>query len=200
MKKADIKELYGESAESRTFKMEFRADDDSKTIEGYGAVFDSLSENLGGFREKIEKGAFDDVLTDDVRALINHDPNLLLARTKSNTLKISVDDHGLRYSFTPPDTSYANDLKESITRGDLDQSSFAFTIEEDDWSEDDDGRVVRTIKKFRKLFDVSPVTYPAYQDATVAIRSMGQRKEDDLKAKAKNEAEARERDLLLLNS
>jgi len=200
MKKAVIKELYGESAESRTFKMEFRADDDSKTIEGYGAVFDSLSENLGGFREKIEKGAFDDVLTDDVRALINHDPNLLLARTKSNTLKISVDDHGLRYSFTPPDTSYANDLKESITRGDLDQSSFAFTIEEDDWSEDDDGRVVRTIKKFRKLFDVSPVTYPAYQDATVAIRSMGQRKEDDLKAKAKHEAEARERDLLLLNS
>lgn len=196
MKKADIQKLYGEKAESRTFNMEFRASEDGATVEGYGAIFGSLSENLGGFREIIAEGAFDEALDDDVRALVNHDPNLLLARTKSGTLKLSIDERGLKYSFSPPDTSYANDLKESMKRGDLDQSSFAFTVEEDDWNEDEDGRVIRTIKKVRNLFDVSPVTYPAYQDTTVAQRSLGDK--EQTKTKREIEARSRELDLLVL--
>lgn len=198
MKKANITTLYGDQAESRTFKMEFRADEEGKKIEGYGAKFDSLSENLGGFREIIAKGAFDEVLKDDVRALINHDPNLLLARTKSGTLELNIDDSGLRYSLTAPNTGYANDLLESLQRGDLDQSSFAFSVDSDTWTEDDDGRSVRTINKVRNLFDVSPVTYPAYQDTTVAIRSLNGITET-IKEEKRQEAEARERELELLS-
>ena len=153
---------------------EERADGDEKikTIVGYAAVFDTLSENLGGFREKIDKDAFDAVMGDDVRAVFNHDPSFILGRTTSGTLKISADDIGLRYEVEPPDTQAANDLLISIARGDVTQSSFSFQVNEDDWQEDDDGRVIRTIKSFAKLRDVSPVTFPAYSDATVGVRSL----------------------------
>ena len=153
---------------------EERADGEKtiKSIVGYAAVFETLSENLGGFREKIAKGAFDPVLSDDVRAVFNHDPSFILGRTAAGTLKISVDDTGLRYEVEPPDTQGANDLLTSIARGDVTQSSFSFQVDEDDWQEDDEGRVVRTIKSFAKLRDVSPVTFPAYPDATVGVRSL----------------------------
>jgi len=153
---------------------EERADGDEKikTIVGYAAVFDTLSENLGGFREKIDKDAFDAVMGDDVRAVFNHDPSFILGRTTSGTLKISADDIGLRYEVEPPDTQAANDLLVSIARGDVTQSSFSFQVDEDDWQEDEDGRVVRTIKSFAALRDVSPVTFPAYPDATVGVRSL----------------------------
>lgn len=149
-----------------------RRDDGGATIVGHAAVFNKLSENLGGFREQIAPGAFDGVLEDDVRALINHDPNHILGRTAAGTLRLSVDKTGLRYEIDPPDRSDARDLLISMERGDVNQSSFAFTVEEDEWDEDDEGRVVRTILKFRRLYDVSPVTYPAYPDADVGLRSM----------------------------
>ncbi len=147
-------------------------DDSKSTLKGHAAVFDTLSENLGGFREKIQKGAFDDVMSDDVRALFNHDPNLVLGRTKSKTLRINQDDTGLSYEVDIPDTTAGRDLTVSMGRGDIDQSSFAFVVEEDDWQEDDEGRVVRTIIKIRSLHDVSPVTYPAYPDAKVGLRGL----------------------------
>ena len=136
-------------------------------------MFNRMSENLGGFREIIAPGAFDSVLQDDVRALFNHDPNYLLARSTSGTLKLSVDEQGLRYEFEPPNTTAGRDLVESMKRGDISQSSFAFTVAKDSW-EERDGGVVRTINKVERLFDVSPVTYPAYPDATVGMRSMQQ--------------------------
>lgn len=153
-----------------TSPVEVRAKDDgAKMIRGHAAVFDSLSDNLGGFREKIAPGAFDGVLSDDVRALFNHDPNLILGRTP-NTVRISVDKDGLLYEIDPPDTQLGRDLVVSMERGDITQSSFAFTVERDDWAEDDDGRVIRTIHEVKRLYDVSPVTYPAYPDAKVGLR------------------------------
>ena len=134
-------------------KVEFRANKDggNGVAVGYGAVFNSLSENLGGFREIIAPGAFDDVLNDDTRALINHDANQVLGRTKSGTLRLSVDDTGLRYEVDLPDTSYARDLSVLMERGDVDQSSFGFMVETDSWAEDEDGRIIRTVEKISRL-------------------------------------------------
>jgi len=154
-------------------KLETREhNDESPKIVGYASVFNSLSENLGGFREQIEPGAFDDALGDDVRALFNHDPNMILGRTTAGTLSISSDENGLRYEIDPPNTTVGRDLMVSLQRGDITQSSFGFTVEDDSWSEDDDGRVIRTIHKVRNLFDVSPVTYPAYPEASVSARAL----------------------------
>lgn len=158
-----------------TGRLELRAEADKpKQILGYAAVFNALSEDLGGFREIIEPGAFDDVLNDDVRALLNHDPNKLLGRTTAGTLAISADDVGLRYEITPPDTSYANDLLVSLERKDLDQSSFGFRVARggDSWKEpgEDQPWYLRIIHKFARLYDVSPVTFPAYQATSVALR------------------------------
>lgn len=149
-------------------------DDGAAVLRGHAAVFDKLSENLGGFRERIEPGAFDDALEDDVRALFNHDPNLILGRTRSGTLKLDVDDSGLSYEVTLPDTQTGRDLAISVERGDIDQSSFAFVVEKDSWGKDKDGQIIRTILKVSRLFDVSPVTYPAYPDATVGKRGLNQ--------------------------
>jgi hypothetical protein len=163
--------------EYRTFstndvKVEERGEGKKPKISGHAAVFDSLSENLGGFREKIDIGAFDDVLKDDARALFNHDRNFVLGRVGAGTLRLSVDDTGLKYEIDPPDTQAARDLMTSMERGDINQSSFGFIIDSDKWEEDEDGRTIRTITKVRELKDVSPVTYPAYTDTAVAVRSM----------------------------
>lgn len=166
-----------QDVERRIYAGELRADGDGRKVRGYAAVFGSESEGLGWFVEEIAPGAFDNVLGDDVRALVNHDDNKILARTKSETLTIGVDRRGLFYEFEAPDTSYANDLLVSIRRGDISQSSFGFQVEEDKWEDMEmvkDGKkwfkAKRTILKVARLYDVSPVTYPAYPDTSVALR------------------------------
>jgi len=147
-------------------------ENESRTVEGYAAVFEKLSKVIHGwFREKIERGAFDDVLNDDVVAVFNHNDNIILARTASGTLKLEVDNTGLKYSFEAPNTTAANDLLESIKRGDINKSSFRFIIGEDAWNKDENDMDVRSIKKFAKLIDVSPVVFEAYPDTSVAKRS-----------------------------
>lgn len=141
-------------------------------IRGHAAVFDKLSENLGGFREKIQPGAFDRVLDNDVRALFNHDPNQILGRTSAGTLRVGVDADGLTYEIDPPDTQLGRDLLVSIERGDIRESSFGFIVGDDDWEEDEEGRVIRTVTEIRELFDVSPVSFPAYPDADVGLREL----------------------------
>jgi hypothetical protein len=165
-------------------RMDGEADSAKPKVRGYAAVFGKESENLGSseyqFREIIEPGAFSDVLADDVRALLNHDPNFILARSKAGegTLRIGEDETGLWYEFEAPDTQAGRDLMESLRRGDIDQSSFSFTVQKNgqEWEEKREGDgptfIKRTITKIARLFDVSPVTYPAYPDATVALRSM----------------------------
>ena len=155
-------------AEKRTMgTIEVRdADGDEMTLEGYAAVFNSETD-LGAFREVIRPGAFDDVMDNDVRALINHDPNLILGRTGNGTLELSTDERGLKYKVKLGDQQYARDFYESVKRGDISQSSFAFTIDKQSWNEE---RTVRSVDKVRQLLDVSPVTYPAYSAATVQAR------------------------------
>ena len=110
-------------------------------VTGYAAVFSSLSQDLGGFREQIMPGAFTTSLANqpDVRALFNHDPNLVLGRTKAGTLELAEDGTGLQWSATLPDTTVARDLAISVERGDIDQCSFGFYCLEDDWSMDSSG-------------------------------------------------------------
>lgn len=167
-----------------TGQVEIRAaaETEKPRVRGYAAKFNVESEILGTherqFREVIAPGAFDNVLGDDVRALFNHDPNFILARAVDGkgTLTIGVDETGLFYEFEPPDTQAGRDLVVSINRGDITQSSFSFTVEKDNWegAREGDGTLIarRTIEKFGRLYDVSPVTYPAYPDATVALRSL----------------------------
>ena len=178
--------------EVRTFDvqdLELRMDGDKPTVVGYGAVFNSMSNDLGGFREFISPDAFEGRLKDDVRFLINHE-GMPLARTTNGTLRLSVDEKGLRYEADMPNTSTARDLVELLKNGTINQSSFAFTVEEDSW-EVKDGMNIRTIDKIATLFDTSVVTYPAYNQASsaVALRSLEEwkSKEENTEAKKDNE-------------
>ena len=145
--------------------------EDAKKISGHAAVFNTLSEELWGFREKIAPGAFREALgKSDIRALLNHDPNYVLGRTKNGTLRAWEDETGLAVEIDPPATRWADDVLVSIGRGDISQMSFAFRVGEDDW-EMVDGVNQRTIFSFDEIFDVSPVTYPAYPETDVSLRS-----------------------------
>ncbi len=156
-----------------------KATDGTKKGYGYAAKFNTLSEDFGGFRERIAAGFFDEVLADDVRALFNHDPNLILGRSTNKTLRLGVDSVGLWYEYDDPNTSYSNDLLISMERGDVDQSSFAFGVKEDRWDKIDNVWT-RTLMKASRLYDVSPVTYPAYPDTQASARSLEQILKRDL--------------------
>lgn len=148
-----------------------------KEIGGIAAVINSVTD-LGYFEEVIEPGAFDNALSKeyDIRCLFNHEAELILGRTKANTCNVFVNDDGnLEYTWVP---DYENpthmSVVRSIMRGDITQSSFAFTIKEQTWSDSTKYGTMgkRTIKVIDELFDVSPVTYPAYQDTEADARSV----------------------------
>lgn len=184
-----------EGFERRTFNTtEMRLDQENdRRVVGYASVFNSLSENLGGFRELISERAFDEVMEDSVVALINHDMNYPLARTDNGTLTLSVDSKGLRYSFDVPEgLSYGNDLLINLRAGNISQSSFGFIVEEDSW-ERKDGEHIRTIEKVSRLIDVSPVTIPAYPAATAQVSTVAQRNLN--LQKEKHEYQKEEQDL-----
>jgi len=143
-------------------------------FQGTAAVFDKRSQDLGGFTEFVARGAFRKALDahQDVRALFNHDPNLVLGRTKNNTLDMREDPRGLRAYFRAADTSYARDIRTLVKRGDIDQMSFAFTVDQDRWEENSDGQITRTILQVRDLYDVSIVTYPAYSQTDASAREL----------------------------
>ena len=193
--KNDVRSSVNEK-EVRHFTLsdiEIREEGENKVVVGYGSVFNSLSNNLGGFREIISPRAFEGRLEDDVRFLFNHDANLVLARTTNNTLRLRVDEKGLRYEAVMPNTSTARDLMELMNNGTINQSSFAFVVEDDEWEQTSDG-TVRTINKVSRLYDVSAVTYPAYEDATVALRSMETWKKDFLASQVEKEKEENKRE------
>ena len=153
-----------------TSDVEVREHEDGHTLTGYAAVFNTVTD-LGTFREQIAPEAFTRVMEEapDVVALLNHDNNFVLGRTTSGTLKLSLDERGLKYEVKLGNQTYARDLAESMRRGDISQSSFAFTIERESWQEN-----VRTVEEVRGLYDVSVVTRAAYGDNTTAdLRACG---------------------------
>jgi len=169
--------------EQRTYRgVNLRAVGDGTTepmmLQGYAAIFGSYSHDLGGFREKIKPGAFQRAISEkqDVRFLMNHDPNVVLGRTKSGTLVLREDDKGLFFRVNLPDTQAARDLHTSIGRGDMDQCSFSFKVVDggQTWGEDKDSSGYFATREVSNvdLFDVSAVTYPAYEDTSVSAREL----------------------------
>lgn len=141
-------------------------------ITGYAAVFDEISDDLGWFKEKIAPGAFSRTIEeDDIRALWNHDSNYVLGRNVAGTLELSEDEHGLKITNAPPDTQWARDLLTTIERGDVTQMSFGFLVRSETWEVLPDRSNLRTLNDVQ-LFDVSPVTFPAYPQTDVSVRGL----------------------------
>jgi len=139
-------------------------------IRGYAAIFNSMSEDLGGFVEVILPGAFAHSLeVDDQRSLWQHDTKMVLGRKKSGTLRLTEDEVGLHFEVDPPPTSWANDAMITMQRGDVDQASFGFDAEDDQWEQRGD-LVIRYVKTAR-LYEVSPVTFPAYPQTSAKVRA-----------------------------
>lgn len=166
--------------EIRAHSGEVRAASEGRTIEGYAAIYNEETD-LGYFREMIMPGAFEGADMDDVRALFNHDSNYVLGRTKSGTLTLTPDERGLKYRIQVPNTAAGNDMLELVRRGDISQSSFAFIPDVTSWVEETGKPMLRKIEKFAAIFDVSPVTYPAYESTSVSVRSAQQIMEERTK-------------------
>ena len=175
---------------------EIRAAEDSREVDGYALLFNTTSRNLGGFVERIEPGATDGVIEQsDIMALLNHDNSRgILARSRFGvgSLTLSADEKGLRYTFSAPKTALGDECLEYLRRGDITQSSFAFTVKEDSWEKQEDGTYIRTIKKFDRLYDVSPVFEPAYFGTEVKCRSFEDFKAEEERKEAEAKAEKRE--------
>jgi uncharacterized protein len=165
--------------ETRYLELELRAAEREKkpVIEGTAAVYDQEAVIGDWFREKIQRGAFDRVLSEkpDVIGAPNHDWSVVLGRTSSGTLRLDATQRGLNYSIdVNPDDQEAMNLYQRIKRGDVFQSSFAFTVREEEWIYPEKGSKdlpMRVVKEVEKLFDVSPVTFPAYPQTSAGVRS-----------------------------
>lgn len=176
--------------------VEIRVDGEKRTVAGYGAVFNSETVIGGQFREVILPGAFKNALSRDVFSFFNHDESQVLGRTKSGTLRVVEDANGLRYEVDLPDTSAGRDLRISMDRGDVDGSSFMFSIPDggDAWDLSGD-MPLRTISQVN-LYEVGPVTMPAYADATAGLRSLEEAREksaEELERAKHNAAQAKAR-------
>lgn len=146
------------------------AENDQMIIGGYFVVFNSWTELWDGYYEQVSPKAFENIDLTDIRALINHNDGLVLGRTKSNTLTLRVDDKGLygEIKVNPNDQDAVN-LYERVKRGDVDQCSFGFQITEEEWEDTAEG--YRSTITGINLFEVSVVTFPAYEDTLVTARS-----------------------------
>ena len=184
-----------------------RSYDDSRHVEGYAVVFESQSEDLGFF-ETIDRGAITQELVDnsDVFALLNHDDEKVLARSKNGvgSLKLTVDERGLKYEFDAAETQLGNDLLEYLKRGEINTSSFAFALDYNDpeaetWTRKN-GANYRTIHKIAYLHDVSPVWNAAYSATSVSQRSLDKCKElEEKEQEEKRQAEDKKKEEILAN-
>lgn len=179
-------------------------DNEKMIVEGYALRFNTLSNDLGGFVETISPQALEDADLSDVRCLIDHDPSKVLGRTTSETLSLKVDDEGLYFRCRLPDTSYSRDLYENIRLGNINQCSFGFVLDEDGDTVErrDDGLFKRTLNRIRSLFDVSVVTYPAYNDTDVApalrsIEKVKEKEQEEIRQREQEQEEQRKQSELL---
>lgn len=167
--------------ETRNFNVSL--DNDSRILSGYAAVFNSESKDLGGFTEMISPTAFEGVIErSDVFAVLDHDRNKVLARSKmgKGSLELNIDSKGLQFRFESPNTTLGNDVLSMVKRGDLTDASFCFTVEDENWQKREDGSYLRTINKIGDLFDVSVCYNGAYPESytEVALRSLDKFKEE----------------------
>lgn len=172
MEPPELKASKPPMVERRMFPVELRVqtDDGVKKIVGHAGVFNQLSENLGGFREKVAPGAFAKTIQEaDIRALWNHNIDIVLGRNRANTLSLEEDDKGLAFRILPP--KWADNYCETIDRGDVSQMSFAFRTIRDEWQNEEGKESLRILHEV-ELFDVSPVTYPAYPQTDVNVRAV----------------------------
>ncbi len=185
--------------EQKTDKREIRStnfkvtvDEESRKVEGYAMLFGVSSDGLP-FEEVIERGALDGVLEkSDVVALLNHNRSRgILARWKkqAGSLSLVVDSKGLRYSFEAPKTALGDELLENLRRGEVDESSFAFTVSADKWEKKSDGTWKRSIGKIEELFDVSPVYDAAYSKTSVYMRGKEEAEEELRKQEERHQEE-----------
>ena len=176
----------------------------SRTIIGYASKFDTWSEPIyGWFVEKIARGAFEKTDMSDVIMVFNHDISGVLARTTSGTLKLSVDEVGLRFEFDAPETTLGSDMLELARRGDISKCSFKFVVESDEWVYADDKNKMeldeRTVKSIAKLYDVSLVTYPAYKDTEASVREHLEQRKREALTPAKVDTSSRDREVAVLS-
>ncbi len=172
-KDKEEKKSVDKQIEMRSYPTELRVDDSDEKpkIRGYAAPFNQLSIDLGGFREKIKRGAFAKTIKEsDIVATRNHNDDLLLGRNKSGTLILEEDRKGLNFEIDPPDTTYTKDLIVSMERGDINQCSFKFRVIEDHWNNEDKNNIIRTLKEV-ELFDITIATGPAYPQTSAQYRS-----------------------------
>lgn len=164
-------------------------DGESRTVEGYAIVFGVESDDLG-FREIIHKGAVteDTIRESDVLARFCHSEEKVLARCKNGvgSLRLTVDEKGLKYEFDAPKTALGDELLELIRRGDISNSSFAFTIAKDGdkWTRDKDGTLIRDVYRIERLYDIAPVFHPAYSATSCSTRELDRIKAVDEKLDA----------------
>jgi len=179
--------------ERRKVTEELRADEESRRVEGYALLFETSSDRMP-YEEVIERTALGGVLEkSDVFALLNHDSSrgiLARAMNGNGSLELTVDERGLKYSFDAPKSGLGDELLEYLRRGDIKESSFAFTVAEDEILRKEDGTIKRTIKRFDEIFDVSPVYRAAYSATNVYARSV-EEMEKELKELEKREEEKR---------
>lgn len=156
--------------------MEIRADADGLNFRGYAAVFDSLSEDLGGFRERIAPGSFAESLRrrkGDIKMFVNHDWNVVLGSKGAGTLRLKEDGHGLWVDADLPDNEWGRPVRDAVVRGDISGMSFGFTVPKggDAWNDDRTERELRNIY----LLEVSPVTsWPAYSATSASVRTLAE--------------------------
>ena len=185
--------MKSETRISTDLRVETRADRPGKRIAGYAAVFNSATEIAGAFREVIEPGAFKRAIeaSQDTVALINHNPDRMLGRTRSGTLELQEDARGLSFSIDPPDTQDARELLTLMERGDISGASFAFRVAPGGERWDYRSKPpVRTLTDL-DLLDVSVVVSPAYPDASAALRSLEQNRIAAIREKMRASIEAR---------
>jgi HK97 family phage prohead protease len=170
--------------------VECRAQDEKRTLVGYAAVYNSDTHIGDYFIERIAPGAFDKSIRDgDVRALIDHDTGRVIGRSKSGTLRLTSDSRGLKVEIDVPDTADGRDLMTLVDRGDVSGMSFGFRVTKQEWDESGD-IPVRTIQEV-ELFEVSAVAFPAYEDTTLAKRTLESARAEAESARAEEEQRQR---------